>query len=280
MAFHRNDIEIERQRIIGLLGNWRVQEKNICQTAILEIGVGTGISRLVLSALLPNATYFPTDISRPMLVEYRRKYSSASPIVCDAEKLPFKNESFELIVCCSLIHHLPGDRELLLDTHRALKRGGIFLGMREPKRAGCDFWFRFHHLAKRYGDRRGMRLLAKRILGAAGGWRAIWRTELSGEEFIALDAMEIRGAILRPTPTKKRGGIDSRALGIEARRVFGNATVVPFGCCTSFIGFFTILFQKRMPHSLLMIAYRIDRILLRMGFGRIFDSFSVSCRKQ
>ncbi len=179
-----------------------------------------------------------------MIKKYREKYVGTAVVICDAENLPFKDQTVDLVVCSSFLHHLPTDRAFLMESSRVLKETGVLMGIREPKMAGCDFWFKFHHIARRYRDRNGIKILFKRVLGKCGGWKKIWAYEMTPEEFTIQDVMEIQGATLHPTPTKKHGGINSMRLAGEAEKLYETKKILPFGFVNSFFEFFSLLFQK------------------------------------
>ena len=77
-----------------------------CQIgATLDVPCGTGRLAPLLSSL--SGFYTGADVSAAMLSEARE------PLVrADAERLPFRARSFEVVVCCRLLHHLDEGREL------------------------------------------------------------------------------------------------------------------------------------------------------------------------
>lgn len=276
MHYHLKSTKADVRRANALLEDIDIQKDGLI---ILEIGAGTGHCREVLSRIIPSATYCCTDISFEMLQIASRKYV-AEYIVCDAEALPLPAQSVDLVVCGSFLHHLKDDEKLLKEIHRVLKVDGIFMGLREPRMGGCDFWFKFHHIAKRYGDRQGLKLLMKRILGKEGGHNKIWAYEMSDEDFSKLDYQEIRGAILHQTPTKEYGGINCQDFCTGALRHFKKCTILSFGLSTAFVDFVQILFQKPVSEKLYTFADIIDRHFFHL-LQRVlpFDSFCFILRK-
>ena len=112
MGYNRKDIEVERNRIASILKkHWKNKNDKI---DILEIGTGTGITREILSGILPVARIFASDISIQMLSEYKKKFSNNPCIACDAEHLPFRPDKFDFVICNSFVHHLPNDCNLLV----------------------------------------------------------------------------------------------------------------------------------------------------------------------
>jgi SAM-dependent methyltransferase len=125
----------------------------------LEIGAGTGYFTLnLLSAgLIGQATC--TDISPGMLAALRANAQRLGLDVrteqVDAERLPFADESFDLVLGHAVLHHIPDLRRAFDEFARVLAPGGSVLFAGEPSR---------------YGDR--LACVPKR---AAGALAPLWR---------------------------------------------------------------------------------------------------------
>jgi len=108
----------------------------------LEIGAGTGYFSLNLmrAGVIGRATC--TDISPGMLEALDgnaarlgladRVYTQA----CDAEHLPFEDESFDLVLGHAVLHHLPDLDQAFSEFRRVLRPGGIVAFAGEPSRHG------------------------------------------------------------------------------------------------------------------------------------------------
>ena len=48
------------------------------------------------------------DISSKMITEAKKLYPKGRFIVADSEKLPLADEEFDVVICSSIFHHLPG----------------------------------------------------------------------------------------------------------------------------------------------------------------------------
>lgn len=93
---------------------------------ILDVGCGNAN----LFDLLPNGKYelHGIDFSENMILEARNNCKvNASFCVGDAEKLPFDNDTFDIIVCNASFHHYIHPNEVLQEMHRVLKDGGKLL---------------------------------------------------------------------------------------------------------------------------------------------------------
>jgi ubiquinone/menaquinone biosynthesis C-methylase UbiE len=109
--------------------------------SVLEIGCGTGffIVNLWQAGLVERA--FATDIS-PGMVEVCRRNARAVGLVdlearvADAERLPFPDDTFDLVVGHAVLHHLPDVPAALRECRRVLKPGGALVVAGEPTRLG------------------------------------------------------------------------------------------------------------------------------------------------
>ena len=108
---------------------------------VLEIGCGTGffIVNLWQAGLVRQA--FATDIS-PGMVEvckrnaYNVGLKNLEGRAADAENLPYKTGSFDLVVGHAVLHHLPDVPRTLEECFRVLRPGGALVIAGEPTRIG------------------------------------------------------------------------------------------------------------------------------------------------
>jgi ubiquinone/menaquinone biosynthesis C-methylase UbiE len=106
----------------------------------LEIGAGSGYFSLNLlqEGMIRKAT--ATDISSEMLRTLGRTAKRLGLEVAtkraDAEKLPFKDESFDLVFGHAVLHHIPDLSKAFAEIHRVLLPGGTIAFCGEPSRYG------------------------------------------------------------------------------------------------------------------------------------------------
>jgi SAM-dependent methyltransferase len=129
----------------------------------LEIGAGTGYFSLNLALAGIVREPVCTDISPGMLATLeanaRRLALPVETRVADAERLPFEDESFDLVLGHAVLHHLPDPDRAFLEFMRVLRPGGAVLFAGEPSR---------------YGDR--LAAIPKRAATAVAPlWRAVVR---------------------------------------------------------------------------------------------------------
>jgi ubiquinone/menaquinone biosynthesis C-methylase UbiE len=175
----------------------------------LEIGAGTGYFTLNLLqlGLIGNATV--TDISPGMLEALEGTAAelgvAVSAVTADAERLPFEDESFDLVFGHAVLHHIPDLERAFAEFSRVLRPGGTIAFCGEPSR---------------YGDR--LAVLPKRAaLAVSPIWRRVvgagpklngWDEESGGWLEAEVDVHSFVPAELRSTIA---------AAGFEAPRVRG-----------------------------------------------------------
>lgn len=90
--------------------------------SVLEIGCGTGLfTRLVYQKTKAKIT--ATDLSEDLLEEAREKFPAGNFIRDDAMNMQFGNESFDVVIGSSILHHL-SLKKSAEEIYRVLKPGG------------------------------------------------------------------------------------------------------------------------------------------------------------
>jgi SAM-dependent methyltransferase len=156
--------EIGQRQVLGKLRKALGREPEPVADA-LEIGAGTGYFTLNLAqlGLIERAT--ATDISPGMLTTLSDSAAAlgleVETVRTEAERLPFADQSFDLVFGHAVLHHIPDLERAFAEFHRVLRPGGELAFCGEPSRYGD----RIAAVPKRVG------LLAapawRRVLGAA-----------------------------------------------------------------------------------------------------------------
>jgi len=99
--------------------NW--QDKKV-----LEIGCGVGIDGMEFAQ--NGAEYIGVDASKKS-IELAKSYfafegKKTNLLVADAEMLPFKDNSFDLVYSWGVLHHTPNTQKAINEAYRVLKPGG------------------------------------------------------------------------------------------------------------------------------------------------------------
>ena len=100
---------------------------------VLDVGCGTG-TMLSLVARDPLAeTLVGLDYADQMVRRAAEKFSGSeqanklTAVRGDAEHLPFRDGSFDVLTCCNSFHHYPHQASAIAEFHRVLRPGGIMI---------------------------------------------------------------------------------------------------------------------------------------------------------
>jgi ubiquinone/menaquinone biosynthesis C-methylase UbiE len=130
----RQQVLMKLRKVLGPVELERGWERS------LEIGSGTGYFSLNLlqAGVIRQATC--TDISPGMLATLRdnaeRLGLEIETVVTDAERLPFEDASFDLVLGHAILHHIPDLPRAFAEFHRVLKPSGTVVFAGEPSRYG------------------------------------------------------------------------------------------------------------------------------------------------
>ncbi|GAB3597562.1 class I SAM-dependent methyltransferase [Angustibacter peucedani] len=144
ISFDERCIDYARDRFVAVAGRdgWPYG-------TALEIGAGTGFFALNLKQAGVVDQVHVTDLS-PGMVEAAKRNAAGLGFevegrVADAERLPYDDDTFDLVVGHAVIHHIPDVELALREVLRVLKPGGRFVVAGEPTRVG-------HWYARRLGQ--------------------------------------------------------------------------------------------------------------------------------
>jgi ubiquinone/menaquinone biosynthesis C-methylase UbiE len=136
ISFDQRCIDYARDRFVAVAGNaGQPYGKS------LEIGCGTGFFtlNLRLAGVLGDELYV-TDISPGMVDVTKRNAAELGFELrgesADAEKLPYEDDSFDLVIGHAVIHHVPNVEQAFREMLRVLRPGGRLVICGEPTRLG------------------------------------------------------------------------------------------------------------------------------------------------
>ena len=100
---------------------------------LLEVPVGTGVLTMPLYKNIPKASITCLDYSADMMKNAEKRVEAmnienVSFVQGDVGELPFKNESFDIVLSLNGFHAFPDKDAAFRETCRVLKLGGIFCG--------------------------------------------------------------------------------------------------------------------------------------------------------
>lgn len=133
--------ETGRAQVLGKVRKLLGPELDLGFDSALEIGAGTGYFSLNLMAagLIEELTC--TDISSGMLDVLegnarRLGLPNVNTVQTDAEALPFRDQSFDLVIGHAILHHLPDLDRAFAEFRRVLRPGGRLVFAGEPSLLG------------------------------------------------------------------------------------------------------------------------------------------------
>lgn len=98
---------------------------NVKNKKILDIGCGTGIYAKIL--VRKGAKVKGIDISKEMIKIARKENPKIEFKIGNAEKLPYKNKEFDIVLAALVMEHFSRWDRLLKEIKRVLKNKGLFL---------------------------------------------------------------------------------------------------------------------------------------------------------
>ncbi|MGQ9545710.1 MAG: class I SAM-dependent methyltransferase [Dehalococcoidia bacterium] len=99
----------------------------IANGIILDLGSGTGYLAMEVATRSPNLTVYGIDLSRQMVRIARRHargVCNAEFVLGNAAKLPFEDNSTDLVVSTGASHHWRTPQPMFNECYRVLKSGG------------------------------------------------------------------------------------------------------------------------------------------------------------
>ena len=91
--------------------------------AVLDVGCGNG-TLLSKIATLKSIHGFGTDISSQMIKNAASRYPKLKFIVSDCERIPFDDNTMDIITVCAAYHHFPHVNSFAAEAKRMLKTSG------------------------------------------------------------------------------------------------------------------------------------------------------------
>ena len=166
------------------------QIKDLPYGSLLDVGCGTGFLTELLTKQLP-ARYCAVDLSDEMIrVAKEKQIDGVEFVVSSADKLPYPDETFDIVTCSQSFHHYPYPELAMQEAKRVLKPGGLYI-LSDTGIGGIGAWIDHHILFKlmKSGDchttnRKGI----EKMMKAAG--------------FTVTDSRQVKGMIYTVTGKK------------------------------------------------------------------------------
>lgn len=118
--------------------------------SVLDVGCGTGMLSEQLLGVFPSCRLAGIDLSPAMVERARARLAGRAEVrEADAERLPFHDGAFDLVVCNDSFHHYPDPDRAAFQMWRVLRKGGaLVLGdvwQPAPARAVMNAWMPLSH---------------------------------------------------------------------------------------------------------------------------------------
>ena len=111
---------------------------------VLDCGCGTGPMIEILCDNYPEKNYVGLDLTPEMIKKAQEKnLPNTKFVVGDCEKLPFEDESFDVVICTNSFHHYPNPQAFFDNVYRVLKKGGRLI-LRDYTSFGFVVWLMNH----------------------------------------------------------------------------------------------------------------------------------------
>lgn len=115
---------------------------------ILEVGAGGGFTLLALQEMgFRHLT--GSDLTQTTLAAMQQRLENVALVAADAEALPFRDDSFDLLLSSDVVEHLPDLDRHLAEAARVLKEEGRYL-FKTPNRLIASPYYRARALYDSY----------------------------------------------------------------------------------------------------------------------------------
>ena len=100
---------------------------------LLEVGCGSGLLWANIASILPELHLTLTDISEGMLDAARQAVAPFEHLdlvdtrTCDAQELPFDDDSFDVVVANHMLYHVPDRPRAIAELARVLRPDGVLM---------------------------------------------------------------------------------------------------------------------------------------------------------
>ena len=107
-----------RERLLDRLAAVKLEPRTV-----VDLGAGTGGAVNALSERFPGATIVPVDATRAMLTAG----DPENAVCADAARLPFPNESVDVVFSNLMLHHCPDPAAVLAEARRVMRAPGLLI---------------------------------------------------------------------------------------------------------------------------------------------------------
>lgn len=123
---------------------WMIIKEMIegASSKVLDIGCASGWLTARVAQIITGAEVTGLDVSQKMIKYAKTRHPKIDFICADAHKLPFPDESFDLIICTETLEHVVDPLRVLLEIRRCLSSNGqAIISMDTGNRLFNLVWF-------------------------------------------------------------------------------------------------------------------------------------------
>lgn len=114
---------------------WHTRKLNLAKSLlekkkfkkVLDVGCASGYMISEISKHYPSAKFTGVDSYDKVIAHGKKNYPHIKFQVANAEKLPFKNQEFDLLICYETIEHITNPLKALKEMKRVLRKNGTLI---------------------------------------------------------------------------------------------------------------------------------------------------------
>lgn len=202
---------------------------------VLDLGCGTGYGSAYLAEKASRVTAVDHDSETIQYALRRYPSKNIEYLLADAERLPFKNESFEIICCFEAIEHFKYPDQCLNQVKKILKKNGL-LFLSTPLAINSDSHSGNPHHYQEWSHSEFLRL-AERYFSQVQIWWQVRKQTKGHRLFQKMDVFGWRRRIPAPLArmvARFTGTVPFRDLDledIEIKKDFSSAALSQLAIC-------------------------------------------------
>lgn len=102
-----------------------ITESKKGHSSILDVGCASGWFLNEIAKQFPSALCTGVDVYEDAIAYGKKMYKHLNLQTADGHKLPFKDESFDIVICCEVLEHVVDPGVVLSEIKRVLKKDGV-----------------------------------------------------------------------------------------------------------------------------------------------------------
>jgi len=129
---HKSKNPLIRYALKSLYSGIKTQVDDLTPKTIVDIGCGEGHITALLREWFPEAAIYATDLSKSIMVSNFKTKRDVLLMCSDAQELPLKSGSFDIVVCTEVLEHVEDPEKVISECRRISRNLCLFTVPREP----------------------------------------------------------------------------------------------------------------------------------------------------